>query len=111
MTTNNEPEQALIGCTAVAAGPPKVPSVTMHCVKCGARVWVSNRLLEDLALRGVAPGNIHPLCLYTCMVIAEGTLFNVTEGQRENLRAKGLTDDQIEATLQLAFDLVQREGG
>lgn len=104
---SEEPEVAIIGC-GTANEPPMVASTTMHCVKCGNRVWVSNTLLTDLAARGVEPGNIHPMCLFTCVVLPGDEQHDVTEGQRRELHARGFTDEQIDETIELANQLVQR---
>lgn len=104
---SEEPEVAIIGC-ATANEPPRVPSTHMRCVKCGNRVWVSDTLLTDLADRGVEPDNIHPMCLYTCVVLPDDVQHDVTEGQRRELHARGFSDEQIDEMIELANQLVQR---
>jgi hypothetical protein len=105
----DEPDIALVGCVPCDLQESLVPSDVVQCHKCGTDLWLSHGLITDLVAKGHARENILALCLYTCIVVPADAEVQITDGQRTGLRARGLTDEQIDEGLEIADLIVQRE--
>ena len=99
----------LVGCSPVVEGKEaSAPSRRMTCAKCGAEVWLSLDLLGDLMNQDVKYETITPMCFYTCLVLPEDVDAKVSDTQRKNLRAKGLSDADIDRVAERFNQLAQR---
>lgn len=99
---------ALVGCGRVDAHEPRVHSIQMPCHKCGEMLWIGSQLVADLLVMGYEYDDIHALCIFTCMVIPDDTPSSITDGQREELRSRGMTDEQIDEIKELLHATIQR---
>jgi hypothetical protein len=100
-------EAIFVACIVTDVGT-DVPSQKTTCYQCGAELWISDLVLE-LATKDHPGADVNAYCVYTCMPQGDGPL-TVPEVQRAYLRDEhGLTDDEIDALLDLSELIRRRE--
>lgn len=99
----SEEDVALVGCISRDMEA-KVPSVEVVCRDCGAELWVSKNMLEQVP-------NCTTLCI-PCLIKAvadadEKVSFEDPEWQREQLREVGLSDADIDLAHEVGDAIIQ----
>lgn len=97
-----EQDQVIIGCIPRTM-PAKVPSQEVRCRECGDELWCSNRILEE------QPGawTFCIPCLSHTMREQGISEARLLESQRDDLRASGMNDRQIDQAVELGNVILQ----
>lgn len=95
-----ESDVIIVRCLPVVEGEdPPVPSVLAECLACGAAIWVSNNMMEQVSEQ---TADVQFYCHTGCLPPMPDNPATITPWQRKYLHSQGLTDSDIELALVLA---------